>query len=240
MSHYLVIDVETTGQNVIKHTLLAIGACVVSTRTCAVVEPRSEHIFRACMPIPDPFSQATLKSWDLNTLNDFWLNTAKGTGDGQTPLNLLYALAAPTNPWVCASEEDGMVRFVNWAKAMGAKFKKDIVVMMDTACFDAGWMQAALGRHSDVTGVDSLNYVLGSYAPPRDSTSFHMGVGLKLPEDGLWGGDRAALSRFGIAGWPDWVKAVAHDHDPAHDAESIGLKAVFIANEVRAERLVNS
>lgn len=259
MSHFLTIDVEASGQEVTNHRLLAIGACVVSTRTVTVCEPREQHTFRVVFDLPPTSDE---QAWDAATLAEFWRNPAKGR-DGATPLDLLMMLARCHG--TCAPEV-GIPRFLNWLHAMGERYAKDIVIVTDTACFDAGWLQYYVSKYGRgrpqpegvweniravgayimgwlfphqqqqqqeehaYKGICSLNYVFGRYQPVRDSTSFHMGVARRTPRAGLWGAERSALEVLGIKAFPSSVTSVPHDHDPANDAERIGLEAALIAN----------
>jgi hypothetical protein len=246
MSRYLAIDVEASGQNVSEHRMLAIGACVVSSHSVAVCEPRAEHIFRAVLcfqrPPPPPYegdgAHELPVDWDLATAKEFWFNAAKGA-DGDLPIDHLCALATT---WGVESPDAAMDRFVAWCAKMGQWYGKDIVIITDTASFDAGWIQYYLSRHGTHDKYPrSMDYLLnGRHQQVRDMASFYNGMARHLPEDGKRSAGAAALAALAtlgvVGGFPTSVTSVPRDHDPAHDAERMALEAAYVTKVVRDMR----
>ena len=223
MTHYLALDIETTGPSIIDCKLVALGACVVSVKDVCVVDDACK--FRALMPLPD---LRDTDSWQPRCFKQFWTNAGR-SNDGRTPLQLIQELIKKHGT---ESECDAMQRFVLWAHAMFERFPS-LVVITDTAAFDTTWVNFSLARW---TYVSSLTHLRGEdkYQPVRDVSSFHAGVARQTPAQGLWGAEKAALKALGIDAFPPHVEDQQHDHDPLNDAMAIGLQAAFIANRVEA------
>lgn len=216
MTHYLALDIETTGPGAIRHRMVAFGAAVVDVASGAVVSD-----FRALLALGD-HSDGRPYGWDERTYNEFWIKRE----NGKTPLETLRVLYGDGDP---ESERGAMVRFVEWARAHFDTFA-DMVIIVDTAAFDTTFLNVALDRHTD---VHNLLYMRGpdKYRPVRDVSSFHMGVGRQTPAQGLFGSEKAALAALALA--DDVLPAkTSHDHDPRNDATYIGKSAAVIARAI--------
>ncbi len=220
MSHYLAIDIETSGPGLVKNRIVAFGACVVNVASVSVVDNGE---FRKFTDFGD-HSKGRPDGWEKRCYEEFWMNPKKRS-DNQTPLAALMLLAANLS---IVDEREMMHEFVVWAQSMWVRFP-DLVVITDTAAFDTPFVNQALDQH---TSVQSLVYLFGdtNYRPVRDVSSFHMGIGGKTPAQGLWGSERAALAALDIKEMPESVRVWDKTHDPLNDAKFIGLSAAFIAN----------
>lgn len=216
MSHYLVIDVETSGADLVKNFLLATGACVVDSKT-GCIDKSDEFLVYYQKPLETDFEQrCRVEFWDKK--NEF---------SEYTNMKLLeiqqqkFGIVDPT---------EGTEKFQDYLEEMAKKYVNDLVIITDTAGFDVAWINYYLGKFSSSKRILSLNYVTGKYQPTRDVTSFYMGIGCHLPEDGLWGSKEVALSILN-GKFPDFK--VEHDHNPLNDAKTIAMQATYIAKLIR-------
>lgn len=206
MVFYLVIDIETSGQYVTHNHILAFGA--------VIVDVRQEKIIDSFVAYPNE----GFIEWEPACKKEFW-DTHPEIRDA-TLKELQENGELPS----CA-----FGRFVKWVESLPNK--EQTVIIVDTADFDAAWMNYHLSRiHSP-----SLHSILGSYKPVRDVTSFHLGVAKQTPSLGMWDADIAALRSLTgnpNADFPDWK--IEHDHSPVNDASVTGLRAARIANLIES------
>jgi len=149
MSHYLAIDIETSGPGVISHRMVALGA-VVDVATQDIVHGGE---FRKLADFGD-HSAGRPYDWDERTYSEFWTNKDQRK-DGETPLSALLQLAEREG---VVEERDMMIGFVTWARTM-FEIYPELVIVTDTAAFDTTFVNVALDRH---TNVRSLLYMRGA------------------------------------------------------------------------------
>jgi hypothetical protein len=128
-----------------------------------------------------------------------------------------------------------MKTFYNWInKSDDTKRPQDLIdnmiLMSDTAGIDIGFLNYYLSE----AGLPSMNYIIGNvYKPSRDSSSFHMGVGLATPSVSLWGAEDAACKKLNFTMPTNPYK---YTHMPVEDAKSIFYEIYQIENAIKNQR----
>jgi hypothetical protein len=169
MSHYLIVDIETSGQSQTKNDLMAIGACIGNQKTGEIIDEFQVFL----KPITGEIR------WEKRCLEEFW---DKHIDIKNEILNNIDTIGMSPN--------GAMAKFHNWVN----NHSEDIIIMTDTAGYDIGFINHYLSLYD----LPSMNYIIGGkYKPIRDLSSFHMGVGRVLPMNGLWGAEAAALKALG-------------------------------------------
>lgn len=246
-THYLMINVLASGFQVNTHQILAIGACVVSSATGAVLEPRVKHTLRIIQefvrPAAPPYTSGETLSekWDCQSLNSFWYNPAKATSSDGMPMDMLRRLAAQ---YKSQTDYDVYRAFAAWCRQV-AQAVPNLCVMTDSS-FTTSWLQNMIDRISfglpiNAFGNDvpqSLNYLTRTYQPIFDANSYLLGVAGLAPEDGPANADTSVLAALGRSSgdWPAAILAVPTDRDPLHVAEAAAMKVAYVAGQLRKIR----
>ena len=90
-----------------------------------------------------------------------------------------------------------------------------MIIYTDTAGYDIGFLNLYLSRAK----MNTMHCLIGGlYRPIRDATSFHMGVALCNPKNGLWGAEEKAYKHLGRE-FPK--NPYIATHIPVDDAKSI-------------------
>lgn len=168
---YLIIDIETMGQDQLENGMLCVGACIGDPEINKIIDEFEVYIKLE----PD-------KTWEQRCLDEFWNKNLKIK---EAILSKIESEGLPAN--------EAMKKFYDWIH--NRDYVKNIIIMTDTSGFDIGFLNNYLSKAK----LPSVNYLLGEYRPTRDSSSFHMGVAKKLPCDGLWGAESAAAEKLGIS-----------------------------------------
>jgi len=214
-SKYLCIDVETTGQHQTKNEMICFAACIGNPRTGEIEDTFEGYI------LPRDKNDYV---WEEKCKIEFW----------DKPENVEMK-----NKMLERVKKEGysarhvMNNFGDWINNRQEVELDALVIITDTAGFDVGFMNHYL---SDAN-LPSLNYIIGGkYRPTRDSSSFHMGVGMKLPIDGLWGAEKAALKRLEPDKDPVETlnkNPIPHDHDPLNDVKAMCWDIMLIHNKIK-------
>lgn len=215
ITHVLVFDVETSGQNPRFFDLVEIAATIWEL---GAKEPTCElHFFFGLN-----------KRWCVRTMEEFWNNPEKGV-DGKTPMKAMRdRLCAEKTP--VASEGEAAMRLTTWARDAYRVFGGKIMVVTDTPGFDYQFITHLLACIQELPGgtneqpPSSLNYLFGKYQPVCDINSFYKGVGGSLQKHGA---RDKMIAKFDIE-YPEWVTQHEHNHDPRSDARSIAAKLSFL------------
>jgi hypothetical protein len=208
MSYYLAIDVEASGGSHTRNFVPCLGAALVDVKGLKVMDT-----FFAFLEQPEN------TEWDDRSLREFWLKKDNIGWYG----DILRALKDPAK---ARPVRETMLEFVMWARAWVAKLGfENVVVISDTAGFDAGWFDHLL------PAPHTMLYLLGDYKPVRDVSSWYMGIARCTPETSLWGSFKRAHIALGLGEVLPTFEYV-HDHRPDNDAAHIGLCAAYIANAV--------
>lgn len=220
VTHILVIDVETTGQNAVQNWMPEFAGVV-----WAIGAEEPVDSFYRVLKCPEG------RTWCPVTKREFWEDAEKGH-NGKTPMQLYEERRSAAGSEE-ANPDDAMAEFVAWAQQHERDVKKaggKIIVVFDTAGFDATWMNVYLGQSSQRTDCGSINYLFGQYRPTRDIDSFKFGMGRQLK---VWGSEGVGLRAVGasIKGFPDWVEKHAHNHHPLSDAHNIAAQASFFLSK---------
>jgi len=237
-AQYLVaIDGEMTGPSLKHHRMVAMGACVVRVGA----EPEVVDRFGAYMPIPSDGDAA----WDPATWREFWDNPAKaatrttyhpGKDGGRTtrkvngtPVVFLRDAAHSVGVQQPAA---AMEAFWLWLKRVTAG--RNYTIVSDTAGYDVKWFDYYLSTYLDTPNeTHALELVSGTYKPNRALTCHSIGAAGRP----LWASSKGARDEAlgeGVV-LPEACLAVEHDHNPAHDAQAMGMKAAYLSH-VLAER----
>lgn len=194
---YLVVDIESKGQHQTLNDMLCFGACIGNSLT-GEIEDEFEVYIR--------HRYGADHGWEQRCLDEFW-NKEENKKVKDEMLRRIETEGLYAN--------DAMKKFYDWINNRSPEYLKSLVIITDTAGFDIGFMNHYLSN----ANLPSMSYIIGnSYKPPRDSSSFHMGVGLQLPVDGLWEAEKAATKKLGISLDKN---PYSHDHNPKNDAKSL-------------------
>lgn len=213
------IDVETSGPDMIRNFLVAIGACVVQVDGNRVCDEEDKFLVYL-QPPPGT-------GWDPVCLADFW-NSPRKSIDGKTQLQLLYESYAHHVTW---SPKDAMNRFASWLHAMSFKYPR-MVLITDTAGYDVAWLDYALQRFAHQKPFPSLAYCTGAYRTIRDVSSWYRGIGKQSAHQTMTEAEPSdilalkTLSHGNTTEFPDFK--VQHTHNPLDDALLMTHKAVHI------------
>lgn len=222
---FLAIDIESSGQDMTRHFLVAVGACVVQLESNSVHEPSEDQFLAYLAPPPGT-------GWDPACLEHFWNNPKKGDR-GRTQLELLEAARRKHGLW---EPHHAMDMFVHWLHRMALKYPL-LIVVSDNPAYDVAWINYAVQRFAThPKPFDSLAYCTGEYRSIRDVTSFYRGVALQAPHAALGASGRAeeqALQRLGVPSFPEF--GVLHDHNPLHDALLMAHQAVHVCQLLSRE-----
>jgi hypothetical protein len=213
ITHILVIDVETTGPNVVKNFMPEFG---VSFWKIGDQRPLDSRHFSLMQP--------ENTEWDPKTKEEFWDNPLKGV-DKKTPPMVNFKqrqLDFPPRSIALAMDQ-----FVLFARLCDVAAKGQMIIVVDTADFDTTEMNYYLAMW---TNVPSLTLLFGSYRSVRDIDSFYYGVGGFLK---FWGAEEVAQRGIGIVAFPAWVEEFRATHNPKDDAEYIGAKASYVLDTLR-------
>lgn len=211
ITHFIAIDVEATGPNVVKNYMPEMGASFWAVGD-------SEPLATFYVAIEQPPGT----DWDEKTKQEYWLNPAKGK-DGKTQMALLEArlIRQPLS-----SPEKAMRDFHRFATLAQEMLGPDdtVIVISDTAEFDTAYANVYLGRHCPEL-CPNLNLLFGQYRSTRDIDAFYYGLGQRLQK---WGAEEVALGSFDEKEFPAWVQRYEATHDPLDDAISIGARASYL------------
>ena len=217
MYRYLIIDIETSGQYVSRNEIMAIGACIGNSKTGVI-----ENEFQIFLKPRDGLEFV----WEQQCLDEFWDRAdMKKTKD--------YILKQVESNGFAANI--AMNSLFGWIRSLDEETKKTLIIMTDTAGYDIGFLNYYLSN----AGLPSMFYIIDDqYRPIRDSSSFHMGVGLQLPEAGLWGAEEAAMKQIGDS---DAIKEMKNNpysmsHLPMDDAKYIFWQIFCIAKMIRKKQ----
>lgn len=189
------VDIEASGQHQTKNEMMAIGACIGDSKTGEIIDEFQVFL--------KPHDQDDIH-WEQRSLDEFW---DKHPDIKKEVLNKISSVGLSPN--------EAMIQFHNWINDKPPDVLKDMIIMTDTAGFDIGF----LNYYLSFADMPSMNYIIGGkYRPIRDASSFHMGVGMQLPCDGLWDAESAALKRLN-ATLPD--NPYTFSHLPVDDAKCI-------------------
>jgi hypothetical protein len=229
MTHFLSIDVESSGQDMLSNFVVAIGACVLEVARNLVVEPSEDTFLVYLEPPPGT-------SWDAHCLSRFWNRSKHGEA---TPLQQLEEQRRQHGVWQAAH---GIQQFVFWVRRMAFKYP-NLIVISDTASFDFAWIDFYIQRYSPQPRIfPSLSYCTGHYRPPRDITSFFAGLARTLPHPSM-SAQRIALTALTTleenpkARFPDFK--VNHDHHPMHDAMLTAHQAAHLTNLLKTKATIS-
>jgi hypothetical protein len=196
---YAVVDIETTGENMVKNGLIAFGVAIGNAQT-GLIEDTFQVFVR---PVGgDDYV------WEQRCVDEFWHRNDEMK---ETKAALLKKVAEEGKSTFAAMSE-----FEHWVNdGRTPEFLDSLVFISDTAGYDIGWLNYLLGS----CGMKSMNYIVGgSYRPIFDSSSFHRGIACKLPSDGMWGAESAAYAALKA---PGDMNPFAANHMPVDDAMSI-------------------
>lgn len=210
--YVIAYDIEATGMSQVRHWMPEFAASLWK-----VGEKQPEETFYRCM------WQPPTTGWCPKTARQFWDKKEKGK-DGKTPRELMLARAATTTVY---DPRVAMADFVRWVRAIETRLAAQgdtVLLISDTAGFDAGMMNHYLATYCPDL-CENMCDITGSYRPIRDISAFYFGIGKSLQKHGSV---ENALHGFELTQLPDWVKVYEHNHDPLSDANSIGAVASFV------------
>jgi len=199
MYKILFVDIETCGSDLLKNDMLCFGACIGNPATMQI-----EDTFEAYLK-PANFASGTF-CWEARCLREFWEH-ADNVAAKERILQRIKEEGV--------SAADAMTKFRDWINNRPQEERDKLVIYTDTAGFDI----AFLDRYLSEANQPAMNYIIdGAYRPVFCSTSFHFGVAKHLPNEGLWGAEKAALKSLGSdVSRLDQNPFVA-DHTPLNDA----------------------
>jgi DNA polymerase III epsilon subunit-like protein len=199
---YAVVDIETTGENMVRNGLVAFGVVIGNSKTGKI-----EDTFQVFVrPLGDDYV------WEQRCLDEFWHRNDEMKATKAALLSRAWSEEGKTTA-------EAMATFTAWVNDNRTpEFLESLVFMSDTAGYDIGWLNYLLG----MCGLKSMNYIVGGqYRPIFDSTSFHRGVGGKLPNDGYWGAESAAYATLKAPAEVTGGNPHKATHEPVEDAKSI-------------------
>lgn len=124
---YLGVDVETTGQNLTQHAMIALGAVVMDEQ------------FNELETFAGYLKMNKSRVWEQRCVDEFW-------SKNQTILEKIEKNA--NNPYVV------MNSFVEWLSLLDAKFKDNLVVVSDNVGFDVAWINEYLSIYTTRPSLD--------------------------------------------------------------------------------------
>lgn len=193
--YFLAVDVETTGRCIQENHLAAVGAALVDA---SVAPPKVVDEFLVYLKMPKE------KKWEQRCLDEFWLKPENK--------QVYETTKAEIEDENCPTVKKGMDAFQSWV--LRATAGRDVLLVSDTAGFDFGWIDAHL------SGTSSL-YLLGTYKPTRDMSSWCVGVSGVSPFDAVWDSKKLACKQLKME--PPVFPEHLHDHNPSNDAKTIGM-----------------
>jgi hypothetical protein len=217
MDRYAFLDIETTGENVVKNKLIAFAVAIINSETGEIED--SLEVF-----VKPPAGEDYV--WEQRCLDEFWHRN----DEMRATKDALLAKVASEG----VSPQEAMATLVRWINENRTpEFLKSLILMSDTAGYDVGWINYLLGLY----GFKSLNYIVGdSYKPIFDSTSFNRGVGRKLPSDGYWGAESAAFAALKASEEVMNDNPYKADHFPLNDAKSLCYETFKIHRLIKQRR----
>jgi hypothetical protein len=221
--YYLVVDVETTGQNYVDNDMLSFGACVINAKNGEIVWTFKVFIKPRC---PTHLNDIT-GSFDMKAVDarfekrcnvEFW---EKNEEMKKVKMELLKNCEEKGYTGMGA-----MSAFHYAVNALPYPILRNMCILTDTSGFDIGWMDYYLS----LARLPSMNYIIGGeYRPTFCTTSLLFGYGIHYLQDGLWGSEKGVCRMLGID-FDDFENAnpYKHDHDPLNDARHIAWSFVSL------------
>lgn len=203
MNYGLIIDVETTGRDLLKNDMICFAAVIIDFNTGkfhdefkVFLKPKSGKL-----------------NWEKRCVDEFWEKKENKENTKITLLNFeKYGV----------SIEFGMKQFFDWINIKQPKeVLNNLMIYTDTAGFDISWVNRYLSE-ADL-GTDCCYIIQDQYRPTRDCTSYNFGIARHLPSNGLWGSEKQAAKILNFEN-PENFKEQSpfkHDHDPLNDARYI-------------------
>lgn len=214
---YLALDIETSGQDMVRNFIVSIGACVIDVEHMQQLDSDEFLIYL----IPPPGT-----CWEPNCVKNFW-NSPKKAINGRTQFELLQRAQDEHGAY---EPRQALTLFLEFVKRMAHKYP-NLVVLTDTAGFDIEWLDYSIQRYTHYPRkFDSLAYCTGEYRSIWNVTAFYRGIARMTPHDALSdarNAEQCALEALGEDAFPDF--GIEHDHNPLHDAKLMGLRAAYIS-----------
>lgn len=217
------IDIESRGDDLIKHGILSIGYCVgrldreeVLDRGRISLNPLTYLSYeetKTCAPQELVTARKT-QQFEQRCLEEFWLNEDKNPG-GKQKLQIL--MAEGVDPII------GIKKFRDLLDSYddGVNFQAKII--SDNIIFDGGWIDYYLS----LAGFGRLQHdVNGRYRRVFDTVDYRRGV-CRMDYGDKWMNEKQIIAHFGLTVNPD-----DHTHMPDDDAEYIYRFHVQLVNKI--------
>ncbi len=213
VTHFIVVDIETTGPNCLKHSMIEFAATFWAV---GGLNPIGTLDFM--------LGQPSDVEWCERTLNEVW-NSPKNVMDNTTLLQRLEKRLSETPLF---EPEDAMRAFVKWCIAVEDSMESDerVVFISDTNSFDTTFLNVYLCRFAP-DAASGLDWIFGEYRPTFHIDAFYLGLGKTMR---CWNTEQAALNFLKLE-FPDWVTERKEDHTALNDCLSLGAKASFLISQ---------
>jgi len=210
---YASVDLEAAGENMHKHKTLSFAVAIFNSETGDL-----EDTFQVYIK-PEAGEEIV---WEQRCLDEFWHRTPEMMAIKEKLIEKIKTVGVPA--------KEAAIALHKWVRENRTpEFLESLVFYSDTNGFDVGRINYLLNA-ADLMG---LEYITGGYKSVFDSTSFHRGVGLKLPSDGYWGAESAAYANLKVEQPRNPYSA---SHDSLDDAKSIGWDIVNIHRLIEQKR----
>lgn len=212
-TQYITLKIHTTGENVVHNSLLCVGAC----RGNSDLETIDDQFQVFIKPPPGKEHE-----WEQKCLDELWHRDDSKRALKQRILSSIDSVGV--------SSKDAMTALTAWINSHNAS-DTSIIVSDETS-----YVATFINYHLAMAGLVSLNYIInGKYRLVLDSTSFHRGVGAKLPEDGYWEAEEAAVTALNVKDglsknpYPQTFESV-------NDAKRVCWEIMFIHRNIKMQK----
>lgn len=208
MKVFVAIDVEATGENLLRTWVPCFAACAITEGGKMIGH------YEAYPNEPED------KVWGKRCLDEFWNAPQEDGGPTVMEAFKKRKLGKKTE-----TLGESVLRFVNWC----ADIEGDVTLVSDTSDFDFTRLNYMLSMFSSFTGVSVVNRLFGrDYQPSMCIDDYMKGAALQIKH---WGADEAFLGLLGLTEYPECVQPVDRNHDPLEDAKRIAQIAAFVARQ---------
>jgi hypothetical protein len=226
---YAALDLEASGENMFKHQTLSLAFAIFNSETGNLEDTFQVYIKPPRVAVPNYDTGDMAESfkdgeivWEERCLTEFWHRTPEMRAVQQKLIEKVNTVGV--------HRKEAATALYKWVRENRTpEFLESLVFYSDTNGFDVGRVNFLLNE----AGFMGLEYITGGYKPVFDSTSFHRGVGLKLPSDGYWGAEDAAYKNLKVDRPQNPFGAT---HDSLDDAKSIGWDIVQIHRAIEQKR----